>query len=370
MTEVTNKPNVLIMAGGTGGHVFPALSCAELLTEQGYQVHWLGTPRGIENDLVPKAGYELHRINIAGLRGNGKLSLLLAPFKLVRALWQAKKVVKQLDPKFVLGMGGFVTGPGGLAARLSGVPLVIHEQNAIAGLTNKLLSKMANPVLEAFPGTFDSTDKRPVHWVGNPVRKSIFELEAPAKRLADRNGPLRVLVVGGSLGALAINKVMPEALALLKEQLHEGDRPEVIHQSGKNKLQDTQSAYDNAGVKADVRTFIDNMDEAMGWADLVICRSGALTVSELAAAGAASILVPFPFAVDDHQTANGQFLVTSQAARMIQQSELTPKWLAQQLTEFSNNRALLMQMATAARSQAKPESTSECVDYCLEVSNV
>lgn len=361
-----SKQNVLLMAGGTGGHVFPALSCAALLTEKGYQVHWLGTPRGIENDLVPDAGYPLHRINIAGLRGNGRLSLLLAPFKLVRALWQARKIVKQLNPVFVLGMGGFVTGPGGLAAKLCGVPLIIHEQNAIAGLTNTLLSKIASPVLEAFPKTFESTKKRPVHWVGNPVRESIFSLGAPEHRMDGRSGKLNVLVVGGSLGALAINNVLPQALALLDETI----RPVVIHQSGKNKLEDTKAAYENAGVKGDIRTFIDGMDEAIGWADLVICRSGALTVSELAAAGVASILVPFPFAVDDHQTANGQFLVQSKGARMIQQTELTPQWLAEQLLEFSNNRALLIDMAEAARLQAKPDATQRCIDYCLEASHV
>lgn len=357
-----NGSRILIMAGGTGGHVFPALAVAHVLREQGHEVSWLGTQRGMETELVPANGFEIDYISIAGLRGNGLLGWLKAPFRITHAVVQALGVMRRRQPMAVLGMGGFVTGPGGVAARLSGRPLLIHEQNAIAGLTNRLLSRIANRVMEAFPNTFTGNK---VSYVGNPVRSDIASLSAPQERFKDRTGRLRLLVVGGSLGALALNEMVPQALALMDEE----KRPEVRHQCGKKHATVTRQAYTSAGVEGEVMPFIDDMAAQYEWADLVVCRSGALTVSELALAGVASVLVPYPYAVDDHQTANGNYLVEEGASQLVQQRDLTPESLAGLLEEYCRDevagREKLMTMAQNARRLARPSATVEVAEACL-----
>jgi UDP-N-acetylglucosamine--N-acetylmuramyl-(pentapeptide) pyrophosphoryl-undecaprenol N-acetylglucosamine transferase len=362
-----SSARILIMAGGTGGHVFPALAVAHYLTERGHQVSWLGTQRGMESELVPANGFEIDYISIAGLRGNGLLGWLAAPLRISRAIMQALVVMRRRRPQAVLGMGGFVTGPGGVAAKLSAKPLLIHEQNAIAGLTNRLLSRMANRVLEAFPDTFVGT--RVTH-TGNPVRSDIAALAAPQERFANREGRLRLLLVGGSLGALALNEMLPEALKAMPEAI----RPEVRHQCGKRHDEVTRTAYEKAGVKGEVLPFIDDMAAQYEWADLVICRAGALTVSELALAGVASILVPYPYAVDDHQSANGGYLVEEGAAQMVQQRDMRAESLAEMLSKYCSDvtegRKELMAMAENARRLAKPEATAEVAAACLALAGI
>ncbi|PTS85445.1 undecaprenyldiphospho-muramoylpentapeptide beta-N-acetylglucosaminyltransferase [Pseudomonas sp. HMWF032] len=352
------RGNVLIMAGGTGGHVFPALACAREFKARGYSVHWLGTPRGIENELVPAAGLPLHLIDVTGLRGKGKLSLLKAPFQLLKALFQARKVMRELQPVCVLGMGGYVTGPGGLAARLSGAPLIIHEQNAVAGTANRSLVPFASRVCEAFPNTFGNSDKR--RTTGNPVREELF-LETPRDSL--RNRQPRLLVLGGSLGAEPLNKLLPEALALVAAEL----RPEVFHQAGKQHDGVTAERYRAVGVEAQVAPFIKDMARAYAWADLVVCRSGALTVSELAAAGLPAFLLPLPHAIDDHQTRNADYLASAGAAVLLPQRSTDAAKLAAQLTEVLMHPEQLTHMAQTARRLAKPDATCTVVDICLEV---
>jgi UDP-N-acetylglucosamine--N-acetylmuramyl-(pentapeptide) pyrophosphoryl-undecaprenol N-acetylglucosamine transferase len=352
--------NVLIMAGGTGGHVFPALACAREFQARGYQVHWLGTPRGIENELVPQAGLPLHRIEMSGLRGKGLLSLAKAPFLLVKALWQARRVLRELEPVCVLGMGGFVTGPGGWAARLAGVPLVIHEQNAVAGTANRSLVPFAARVCEAFPDTFAASAKR--RTTGNPVREELF-LDTPRQGLAGR--PVRLLVLGGSLGAEPLNKLLPAALAQVGAEL----RPQVYHQAGKQHAELTRTRYDEVGVEAEVVPFIRDMARAYAWADLVICRSGALTVSELAAAGLPSLLIPLPHAIDDHQTRNAEYLAKAGAAVLLPQHATDAASLAAQLTEVLMHSEKLVAMGATARRLAKPDATRVVVDICLEVAH-
>jgi UDP-N-acetylglucosamine--N-acetylmuramyl-(pentapeptide) pyrophosphoryl-undecaprenol N-acetylglucosamine transferase len=352
------RGNVLIMAGGTGGHVFPALACAHEFKARGYSVHWLGTPRGIENELVPAAGLPLHLIDVTGLRGKGKLSLLKAPFQLLKALFQARKVMRELQPVCVLGMGGYVTGPGGLAARMSGAPLIIHEQNAVAGTANRSLVPFASRVCEAFPDTFSNSVKR--RTTGNPVREELF-LETPRDAL--RNRQPRLLVLGGSLGAEPLNKLLPEALALLAAEL----RPEVFHQAGKQHDAITAERYSAVGVEAQVAPFIKDMARAYAWADLVICRAGALTVSELAAAGLPAFLVPLPHAIDDHQTRNAHYLASAGAAVLLPQRTTDAASLAAQLTEVLMHPEQLTHMAQTARRLAKPDATCTVVDICLEV---
>ncbi|MDP3977573.1 MAG: undecaprenyldiphospho-muramoylpentapeptide beta-N-acetylglucosaminyltransferase [Pseudomonas sp.] len=350
--------NVLIMAGGTGGHVFPALACAREFQARGYRVHWLGTPRGIENELVPAAGLPLHLINVTGLRGKGKLSLLKAPFQLIKALLQARKVVRELQPVCVLGMGGFVTGPGGLAARLGGAPLIIHEQNAVAGTANRSLVPFASRVCEAFPNTFGASAKR--RTTGNPVREELF-LETPRDSLRDRRP--RLLILGGSLGAEPLNKLLPAALALLPGEL----RPQVFHQAGKQHDGITGERYRAAGVEAQVAPFIKDMARAYAWADLVVCRAGALTVSELAAAGLPALLLPLPHAIDDHQTRNAEYLAKEGAAVLLPQRSTDAATLAAQLSEVLMHPERLNEMARTARRLAKPDATRSVVDICLEV---
>lgn len=351
---------VLIMAGGTGGHVFPALAVAERLRARGVPVVWMGTRRGLEATLVPKAGIPMEWIGAAGLRGKGLGQKLATPLMIGRALWQARTILQRLQPQVVLGMGGFASGPGGLMARLLGIPLVVHEQNAIAGLTNRILARLANRVLEAFPQTFPVA--RRATTVGNPVRESIAALPPPAERFAGRQGRLRLLVLGGSQGALALNQLVPQALALLQES----ERPEVWHQAGGQLHQAAEAAYREAGITARLTPFIEDMAEAYGWADRVVCRAGALTIAELAAAGVGSLLVPFPFAVDDHQTANAHFLEQGGAALLVQQAELTAERLAAILSDRLSDRSQLLRMAEAARGLAKIEAAEHVARVCLD----
>lgn len=352
---------ILIMAGGTGGHVFPALATAEKLQQQGVAVEWLGSSHGIEGELVPEAGIKLHTIEVRGLRGKGKLSLLLAPFKLLLALWQALAVVRRVKPDAVLGMGGFASGPGGLAAWLLRKPVVIHEQNAVAGMTNKALSKVAWRVMEAFKGAFSTGLK--TESVGNPVRGAILNMAPPAERMRDRDGRLKVLVVGGSLGAQAINELIPETLASLPEE----ERPDVWHQAGKRNIEATRGIYQRLGLDdSQLVPFIKEMDEAYTWADLVICRAGALTVSELSIAGVASVLVPFPYAVDDHQTQNAAFLSEQGAAVRIQQADLNKEKLTTLLTDTLKDRSVLIEMAEKARALGRPDASDKVAETCLK----
>lgn len=350
--------SVVVMAGGTGGHVFPALAVAKQLAEQGVAVHWLGTRNGIEADVVPKAGFEMTYLNVTGLRGNGIKPLVKAPWKLVRSVFAAMTVLRRVKADAVIGLGGYVTGPGGVAAKLMCVPLYIHEQNAVAGMTNKLLARMAQRILLGFPGAFPAGDD--TVWVGNPVRQDILTLAAPAQRYGSRQGPIRLLILGGSLGATALNEMVPAAIALLPE----AQRPEVRHQAGRRHVESAQAHYLAAGVDATVTAFVDDMAEAYGWADLVICRSGALTVAELAAAGVASVLVPFPHAVDDHQTANAQFLSDAGAAVLCQQRDLSAERLAEQLQGLMQ-RSYLLSMAEAAHHLAKADATALVVETVL-----
>lgn len=353
--------HVLIMAGGTGGHVFPALAVADELKTRGISVSWIGTERGIESTLVPKAGLPIHYIKVAGLRGNGLLGWLLAPFKLVKAVYEAIRVIKTVKPNVVLGLGGFASGPGGVAAKLLGKPLAIHEQNAIPGMTNQLLSRMANRVMEAFAGSFKVSRK--AVWVGNPVRQSIETLPEPVTRLAERKGPLRILVLGGSLGARALNTVLPQAIKQLVADV------EVKHQCGKRHIDDCKQAYLGAGVTAEIVSFIDDMAEVYGWADLVICRAGALTIAELSAAGVAALLVPFPYAVDDHQTKNAQVLTENGAAKLFQEQELSAELLAEQIDYLAAHRNELVGMANAAREQANINTAAQISDICMELAH-
>lgn len=358
-----SAPRILIMAGGTGGHVFPALAVAKELRQRGAEVSWLGTRAGIEAELVPQAGIEIDYISITGLRGKGALGWVLAPLRVARALWQAWTVLQRRQPQAVLGLGGFASGPGGLAAWLSGRPLLIHEQNAVAGLTNRLLGRVAKQVMQAFPGAFAEAP-----WVstcGNPVRREIAAIAAPERRYAEHQGPLRLLVVGGSLGAMALNETLPRALARLPAE----QRPLVKHQSGRRHLAQVQQWYQAAGVEAELLPFIDDMAAAYAWADVVVCRAGALTVSELAAAGVAAVLVPYPHAVDDHQTHNAAFLVDAGAARLLPQHTMNAETLAALLQQFcaqpNAGREALSAMAQAARRLAQTEATATVAEACL-----
>ena len=365
MSSVHARP-ILIMAGGTGGHVFPALALARLLRARSYEVIWLGTQRGLEARVVPAERIQIEWLSVGGLRGKGFMTLLAAPFRLALSLSQALRVMWRHRPVVVVGLGGFVTGPGGVAAWLTRRPLMIHEQNAVAGFTNRCLSHLAREVLEAFPGSFGSGVK--ARAIGNPVRQDISAIAPPALRFADRTGPIRVLVIGGSLGAVRLNSVVPQALARLKQlALAQIPAIDVRHQAGERWIDAGRQSYASAGVRADVRPFIEDMAEAYSWADLVICRSGALTVSELAAAGVGAILVPFPAAVDDHQTHNAQYLVKEGAAVLIADRDLTAERLCDELQRLCAGRAKLLAMAERARQLAKPESAEELAKSCLEM---
>jgi UDP-N-acetylglucosamine--N-acetylmuramyl-(pentapeptide) pyrophosphoryl-undecaprenol N-acetylglucosamine transferase len=358
---MSESGRVLIMAGGTGGHVFPGLSVASRLREQGVQVIWVGTRRGLEAELVPSAGIPIEWLSVGGLRGKGALTWVLAPLKLALALGQALRIVARCRPSAVLGMGGFVAGPGGVAAWMLRRPLLIHEQNAVAGLTNRLLARLASGVMEGFPGSLPAA----VH-TGNPVRPEIAALPPPRERIAGRTGRTRLLVVGGSLGALALNRTLPEAL----RQMDPAVRPEVWHQAGGRNLEAAQAGYRAAGVEARVEPFIGDMAQAYGWADLVVCRAGALTVAELTAAGVGSVLVPYPYAVDDHQTRNAQYLAEAGAAQVIQERELTAEGLAEVLGGLVGDRERLVAMAEAARTQARPDAAEQVAALCLQAGSM
>lgn len=353
----------LILAGGTGGHVYPALAVAEQLRHQGWQVVWLGTRRGLEARVVPRHDIDIRFVWISGLRGKGWLSWLLAPFKILVALTQCLAIVRQVRPQAVLGMGGFVAGPGALAAWILGKPLLIHEQNAIPGLTNRLLAPLAKEVMEAFPGSFPP--RRKAHHTGNPVRQAIVDLPPPKQRLVNRaHDPLRLLVLGGSQGARTLNTVVPEALAALES----ARSVQVWHQVGPDQLQSTRQRYRVAAVAAaELTPFIEDMAAAYAWADVVLCRAGAMTIAELAAAGAASILVPFPFAVDDHQTANARYLAERGAAILVPQPDLTGARLRSLLGELGRARGRLLEMAERARRLAIPDATLRVAWRCREV---
>jgi UDP-N-acetylglucosamine--N-acetylmuramyl-(pentapeptide) pyrophosphoryl-undecaprenol N-acetylglucosamine transferase len=355
---------VLIMAGGTGGHVFPALAVAAELTGLGVPVAWLGTDQGLEARVVPAAGYSLTPIRVSGLRGKGLLRVFFAPFMLSIALLQALRVFLRLRPLVVLGMGGFAAGPGGVIAWLLRCPLLIHEQNSVPGLTNRLLAPFARVVFEGFPGSMPAS--RQAVAVGNPVRAGIAALAAPETRLAGRSGALRLLVIGGSLGAQALNRVVPQAIARLPAAM----RPQVHHQTGQAQVAGVQQRYRELGCNARVEAFIEDMAGAYAWADLVVCRSGALTVAELAAAGVASILVPYPHATDDHQTGNARYLADAGAALLMPQVNLSEEWLSGTLSRFSGHRETLLAMAQRARELARPDAARRVALLCLEAAGI
>ncbi|HTF97674.1 MAG TPA: undecaprenyldiphospho-muramoylpentapeptide beta-N-acetylglucosaminyltransferase [Cellvibrio sp.] len=358
--------NILIMAGGTGGHVFPALAVADDLRARGHSIQWLGTARGIENRLVPAAAIPLNLIKVEGVRGRGVTGLFKAPFLISYALGQALKLLRDINPDVVIGFGGFASGPGGMAAKILGKPLVIHEQNAVAGTTNRLLAKVASKVLSAFPDAFNSVPEKSVQVVGNPVRNMIHGLVDAKHRYNERsekNAPLHLLVLGGSLGAKAINELVPEALA----QLPLISRPHVWHQAGKNHADATTSLYMQHQVNARVDAFIDDMSAAYAWADLVICRAGALTVSELMAAGVASLLIPLPSAIDDHQTYNAKHLSDVGAGVSLVQKELTAAKLAALLLTELADRHHLLSMAEKAQQLAQPNAAAQVAVICEEV---
>lgn len=344
----------LIMAGGTGGHIFPGLAVASELAARGWRVQWLGNPDAMEGRLVPARGIALHPLVFSGLRGKGLKALLFMPLRLLMAFAQALGVLRKVRPDVVLGMGGYVAFPGGMMASLLGIPLVVHEQNSVAGMTNRWLAKVADRSLVAFPGALDNAV-----WVGNPVRADMAGLPTPACRYTARSGSLKVLIVGGSLGAMALNTTVPQAFARVRDRA----AYRITHQSGQAHLAQLQANYAHVGVSADCVAFIDNMADAMASADLVICRAGAMTVAEVAAVGVAALFVPFPFAVDDHQTGNARYLAGSDAAVLMSQSELTPERLATWLD--SQTRESLLVMASKAREKARPQATQSVCD-CLE----
>ena len=346
-----SRRTALVMAGGTGGHIFPALAVAEVLRERGWHVVWLGNAEAMESRLVPPRGFEFVSLGFGALRGKGMGRKLKLPFSLAVAIARALRLLGEVRPGVVLGMGGYVSFPGAVAARLRGIPLVVHEQNAVAGLANRVLARLADAVLTGFPGTLPGG-----RWVGNPVRREFTTVPPPEVRFAGRQGPLRLLVVGGSLGAKALNEAVPAALA----QLAPHERPVVTHQSGSAHFAALEQAYAHHGVEGRLLPFIEDMGAALAEADLVVSRAGAMTVAELAAVGVGAILVPFPHAVDDHQTANARFLVDGGAARLLPQSGLTPAGLAELLRGLDRERC--RQMALAARALARPEATEALAD--------
>jgi UDP-N-acetylglucosamine--N-acetylmuramyl-(pentapeptide) pyrophosphoryl-undecaprenol N-acetylglucosamine transferase len=349
------------MAGGTGGHIFPGLAVAQALRERGWRVHWLGgrgsaTQPSMESQLVPKQGFAFEAIDFGGLRGKGWITLALLPLRLLTAFWQSIRVLRRVRPDVVVGLGGYITFPAGMMSVLLGKPLVLHEQNSVAGLANKVLAQVADRVFTAFPNVMKNAT-----WVGNPLRAAFLTVAPPDQRFAQRRGPLQVLVVGGSLGAKALNDIVPQALALIAPE----QRPEVIHQSGAKQIDALRANYAAAGVSALLTPFIDNTAKAFADADLVICRAGASTVTEMAAVGAAALFVPFPFAVDDHQTTNARFLVNQGAAWLVQQAELTAESLAEMLQKMQ--RSELMQRALQAKKMQKLDATDHMVVACEEL---
>ena len=346
---------ILVMAGGTGGHIFPALAVAHKLRDAGWRVVWLGNPEGMESRLVPQHGFEMVWVRFSALRGKGILRKLLLPLNLLRGFWQGLKAIRQVKPNVVLGMGGYITFPGGMMAALTGVPLVLHEQNSVAGLANRVLAGVADRIVTGFPEVLKKGE-----WVGNPVRPEIAKIAPPAERFAERSGALRILVIGGSLGAQALNEMVPKGMALLGE----AEQPQIVHQAGEKHIEALKTNYAAVGVQAHCVSFIEDMAGAYEWADLVICRAGALTIAELAAAGVASILVPFPHAVDDHQTGNARFLVSVGGAFLLPQTELTPEAIA---LVRNYSRGQLLEMAEKARSMAKPDATEAVAQLCTDI---
>jgi len=346
----------LVMAGGTGGHIFPGLAVAEALREAGWRVHWLGAPNSMESQLVPPRGFDFEAVSFGGVRGKGLQTLLVLPLKLLRAFWQSWQVVRRVKPDVVLGLGGYITFPGGMMATLYGKPMVLHEQNSVAGMANKVLSQLADRVFTAFPDVFKQGQ-----WVGNPLRQAFTEQAAPVERFAGRSGPLRVLVVGGSLGAKVLNDTVPQALALMPL----ASRPVVVHQSGAKQIDALRANYQAAGLQAELTPFIDDTATAFAQADLVICRAGASTVTELAAVGVAAVYVPLPSAVDDHQTTNAQFLVAQGGGWLLPQADLTAQALADFLAGMTRER--LLAAAEKAHAQKKTNATREVVMACEEL---
>lgn len=361
MTQAKCLKRVLITAGGTGGHVFPGLALANYLRSQGVEVHWLGTSQGLEARLVPEAGLPMHLITIGGIRGKGIKPILSAPLKISQAVKESIRIINQINPDVVIGMGGFVSGPGGIASWLTKRPLVICEQNAKAGFTNKWLAKVSQRIIEGFPDSFKQTAK--VMTLGNPVRAEIANLPSPTERFTPERKVMRLLVLGGSLGAQALNSVLPKALAAIPE----GERPEVWHQTGDKLFATAKTTYESMGVTVNLQPFIKDMAAAYSWADMVICRAGALTVAELCAVGLGAILIPFPHAVDDHQTANAQFMVRNQAAICVQQTDLTAAKLADIVREFSNSPEKRVAMAQAAYRLRKIDVAEKIYQICEEV---
>ena len=343
----------LIMAGGTGGHIFPGLAVAESLREAGWRVHWLGVPGNMESQWVPQRGFAFEPVEFGGVRGKGVVSLALLPMRLLIAFWQSIQVVRRVKPDVVVGLGGYITFPGGMMSVLLGKPLVLHEQNSVAGMANRVLAGVADCIFTAFPNVL----KKAV-WVGNPLRQDFLDKPAPAERFAGRSGPLKLWVVGGSLGAQALNEIVPKALALLPEH----KRPVVVHQSGAKQIDALRANYEKAGVQAELTPFIEDTAEAFAQADVIICRSGASTVTEIAAIGAAAIYVPFPFAVDDHQTTNAQFLVAQGGGWLMPQADLTPESLAARLESLT--REELLACAEKAWALKKTQATREVVAAC------
>ena len=343
----------LIMAGGTGGHIFPGLAVAESLREAGWRVHWLGVPGNMESQWVPQRGFAFEPVEFGGVRGKGIVSLALLPMRLLKAFWQSIQVVRRVKPDVVVGLGGYITFPGGMMSVLLGKPLVLHEQNSVAGMANRVLAEVADCIFTAFPNVL----KKAV-WVGNPLRQDFLNKPSPAERFADRTGPLKLWVVGGSLGAQALNEIVPKALALMPEH----KRPVVVHQSGAKQIDALRSNYEKAGVQAELTPFIEDTAQAFAQADLIICRSGASTVTEIAAVGAAAIYVPFPFAVDDHQTTNAQFLVAEGGGWLMPQADLTPQALADKLASIT--REELLASAEKAWALKKTQATREVVAAC------
>lgn len=356
----SGRGGVIIMAGGTGGHIFPGLAVADCLRQQGVNVQWLGARGGMECQKVPEAGYPIDVVDITGLRGKGLKRWLVMPWKLLRAVVQAFRLLGEHKPECAISFGGYAAGPGGLAARLRGVPLLVHEQNRIPGMTNRTLARFARRVLQAFPGTWPA--RLQAETCGNPVRQAVVDLPEPATRMAGHGDTLHLLVTGGSQGARALNLLVPEAVSLLPE----GVAIKVRHQAGRGRKDETEGLYRDAGVDADVTEFIDDMADAYGWADMVICRAGALTVSELAAAGVAAVLVPFPYAVDDHQTRNAEFLVEAGAAVLLPEAGITATAMAAALEPMAGDRDLRISMAGKARAVAVPDSAKRVSRLCRE----
>ena len=349
-------PMVMVMAGGTGGHIFPGLAVAQAMQASGARVHWLGATGGMETRLVPAQGLAIDCISVQGVRGKGALALVLAPWRVARAVWAAMRVLMDKKPDAVISFGGFAAGPGGIAATLKGIPLIVHEQNRAAGMTNRVLAKLAKTILVGFPQTFAAE-----MLVGNPVRAAIAQVPEPEQRDLMHTGALRLLVLGGSQGARALNQSVPKALAKLAQPV------DVLHQSGERMLDDAQNAYAQAGVEARVEPFIADMAAAYAWADVVVCRAGALTLAELCAVGVPSILVPFPQAVDDHQTRNAEYLVERGAALLLPQGDDLTERLYQTLQALMGDAEKRMTMAKAARALARPDAAQQVADVVLSL---